>query len=72
MAAAALRTGSRRKLGAAYNTSVIHLDAVDRELHLPSGSTARHIEQAGRAYNYKLRRKGSGTVVFDPEDDVPF
>lgn len=61
--------GNRTK---AQNTSVIHLDAVDRELRLPPGSAARHIEQAARAYNYKLRRKGTGTVVFDPEDDIPF
>jgi arginine/lysine/ornithine decarboxylase len=39
-------------------------DEVDRELQLPSGSAARHLEKAGAKWGYVVARKGGNTLSF--------
>lgn len=61
--------GSRTR---AQNTSVIYAEPVERELRLPPGSLLKHIDAAAAAYDYKVRRKGSGTVLLYYDDGIPF
>jgi hypothetical protein len=46
------------------NTQAMVFTDVDRQLGLPPGSAARHLEQAAKKWNYGVRRRGANTIMF--------
>lgn len=46
------------------NTRAMRFEDVDREVGIPRGSAEKYLEQAAKRWNYAVRRRGQGTILF--------